>query len=76
MGANESGSYDKTFRENQSCIFNYDYQAILQLFYLPHGIPKAVVHVPDEIAAHLALSGIVVDFAALQDNAFWDKDLI
>jgi hypothetical protein len=48
----------------------------LQPFYLLHDIPKAIVYVPDEIAAHLILSEMMVGFGSSQDDAFWDKDLV
>jgi len=71
-----TGQYEELYGENQFCFRNYDYQTILQPFYLLHDIPKATVHVPDEIAAHLTLSEMMVDFGSSQDNAFWDKDLV
>jgi hypothetical protein len=68
--------YKPNYGGNQRHFHNYDYQTILQPFYLLHDIPKATVHVPDEIAAHLTLSEMMVDFGSSQDDAFWDKDLV
>jgi hypothetical protein len=68
--------YEEIYGENQFCIRNYDYQTILEPFYLLHDIPEATVHVPDEIAAHLTSSEMMVDFGSSQESALWDKDLV